>query len=180
MSGTGVNPLWSAPYCPPPAERGEVPEGQGEVPEGRRGAEQCRTCVWHFYGGRGKPVDRCRRHRNEPISPLAPACPAYTASLDCLTCGACCREAYHAVEVAPRDPFLRLHPELVELDENRGGAEGPRRVVSRVPTPTGTRCVCLGTDYRCSVYADRPRTCREFEQGSVNCVEARRRVGLTP
>ena len=65
--------------------------------------------MWHYVGGRGKAVDRCRRHRNEPVSPLWPACPAFTASVDCLTCGACCREAYHSVEVAPRDPFVRLH-----------------------------------------------------------------------
>lgn len=164
MTAAALNPLWPA--------------------AGPAGA-QCGTCRWRFVGGPGRPVDRCRRHRNEAVSPRAPACPAYTAELDCLQCGACCREAYHAVEVAPRDPFNRLHPDLVERDENLGGAEGPRRLVRRVPTPTGTRCACLGDppegrDYRCTVYADRPRTCRDFEQGGRNCVEARRRVGLTP
>lgn len=140
----------------------------------------CRGCVWHYVGGRGAPVDRCRRHRGEAVHPLWPGCAAWTGALDCLDCGACCREAYHAVEVGPRDPFLRLHPERVTRDPENGG----RAVVRRVPTPTGTRCGCLGDppagdDYRCTVYADRPRTCRDFEQGSVNCVEARRRVGLT-
>lgn len=154
-------------------------------PRGPEGA-QCRGCVWLTRPGRGP--NRCRRHRNEPVSALAPACAAYTVALDCLSCGACCREAYHAVEVTPRDPFLRLHPEWIGVDPDLTGA-GPRRIVKRVATPTGTRCACLGDscagpvdplDYRCAVYADRPKTCREFEQGSVNCVEARRRVGLTP
>jgi hypothetical protein len=30
------------------------------------------------------------------------------------------------------------------------------------------------------VYADRPKTCRDFEQGSANCVDARVRLKITP
>ncbi|MSP54121.1 MAG: hypothetical protein EXR69_00710 [Myxococcales bacterium] len=105
---------------------------------------------------------------------------------ECLSCGACCREAYHAVEIGPRDAFIRLHPGWTQVDPHFAGA-GRRRIVKRVATLTGTRCACLGDssagpvdplDYRCVVYADRPKTCREFEQGSVNCADARRRVGL--
>lgn len=165
--------------CVARADRRVIPNevGAGLGPEGA----QCRGCVWHFSGGRGAPVDRCRRHRNEPVHPLWRACEAFAASLDCLTCGACCREAYHAVEIAPRDPFLRLHPERVSTEAWEGAQ---RSVVRRVPTLTGSRCSCLGDppegeDYRCVVYDTRPRTCRDFERGSVNCVEARRRVGLT-
>jgi len=29
------------------------------------------------------------------------------------------------------------------------------------------------------VYADRPKTCRDFEAGGVNCVDARVRMGIT-
>ncbi len=155
MAPDPLNPLWASP---------------GPV------GERCADCVWLTRRG----VNRCRRHRNEPVAALSPACPAFTATLDCLTCGACCREAYHAVEVGARDPFARLHPEFIEVSADSG-----RRVVPRIPTATGTRCACLvdpsatPPDYRCVAYADRPRTCRDFEQGSVNCVEARRRVGLT-
>ncbi len=97
----------------------------------------------------------------------------------CLSCGACCREAFHAVELSRRDRFARRHPELVEVVDGRLG-------VKRVPldsSPDGqrrNRCVCLGEDYRCAHYADRPVTCRHFEVGSANCDEARRRVGLSP
>jgi Fe-S-cluster containining protein len=128
--------------------------------------------VWHYVGGRGRAIDRCRRHRNEPISPLAAACPAFTASLDCQTCGACCREAYHSVELGPRDPFVRRHPEHVVLRDGR----------LQMPRDTG-RCSCLGGEpgaWSCIVYADRPKTCRDFPVGETSCVEARRRVGLTP
>ncbi len=98
----------------------------------------------------------------------AAAADALTAAgFDCLSCGACCREAYHAVEVSRRDRFVRLHPELLEVVDGRLNV---RRA--------GPRCGCLGEDYRCSVYADRPKTCRDFERGGENCLEARRRVGL--
>jgi Fe-S-cluster containining protein len=116
-------------------------------------------------------VDRCRRHRNEAVSLHWQACVAYTPALDCLTCGACCREAYHSVEVGPRDPFVRLHPERVSTQDGR-----------LVVTREGSRCACLAGElggYHCVVYADRPRTCRDFPQGGQSCVEARRRVGLT-
>ncbi|MES2643598.1 MAG: YkgJ family cysteine cluster protein [Myxococcota bacterium] len=155
-----LNPLWPAPG-----------------PDGAAG-ERCVGCVWHFVGGRGKAVDRCRRHRAEPVDVRWPACPAFTPAVDCLTCGACCREAYHSVEVGPRDPFVRLHPDRVNMKDD-GRLEVTRR---------GPRCACLAGgagdsgagDYHCVVYADRPRTCRDFPAGGQSCVEARRRVGLTP
>ena len=99
-----------------------------------------------------------------------PACPAFTPSLDCGTCGACCREAYHRVEVGPRDPFLKKQPGLCVSEDGR----------QVLPRPDG-RCVALrGAPgaWSCAVYADRPRTCQDFEVGGGNCLEARRRVGL--
>lgn len=47
----------------------------------------------------------------------------------------------------------------------------------------GKRCACLQGDlgtFSCNVYPDRPKTCRDFELGGRNCVDARQRVGLTP
>ncbi len=144
-----VNPLW------PPGRGGAAPD------------TTCASCVWRRPG---KVVDRCLRHRRARVRAEWAACPAHTAeaSLDCLSCAACCREAYHTVEVGRRDPFVRLHPELVR--EQDGRLQMPR---------AGTRCPCLQADNRCVHYEDRPRTCRDFERGGANCVEARRRVGLT-
>jgi len=44
------------------------------------------------------------------------------------------------------------------------------------PRPDGTTGT---TSYACVVYADRPKTCRDFTLGSEHCLTARRRVGLT-
>lgn len=159
-----TNPLWvAAPGAPTTRADGS------EIPAGAR----CSTCAWRHLGGRGTAVDRCRRHRDEPIDPRAPACPAYVtdAEVDCLTCGACCREAYHSVEVGPRDPFVRKHPDRVSAQDGR-----------LVVTRAGPRCACLSGElgaFCCAVYADRPKTCRDFARAGPNCVEARRRVGLS-
>jgi hypothetical protein len=145
------NPLW-------PADR------PGEATPGAT----CEDCAWRKPGTRR---DRCLRHEGRSVRGEWAACPAHTrdAALDCLACGACCREAYHTVEVGPRDPFVRAHPELLHR------LDGRLHVLRE-----GPRCACLGADYRCVVYADRPRTCRDFERAGPNCVDARRRVGLTP
>ncbi len=77
-----------------------------------------------------------------------------------------------------RDPVVRTHPALVV---DRGDYLEIRRV--------GDRCACLAAGevsadgtldrYRCTIYQERPRPCREFERGGGHCVVARRRVGLS-
>lgn len=150
-----ANPLWQGPHTAATAHT------------------TCATCAWQQPGGRGRPVPRCARHDGQRVALDWPACPAHTVALDCADCGACCREAFHVVELGARDPFRRARPELLRQQDGRW--ELPRR-------PDG-RCPCLegepGT-WRCDSYDQRPRTCRDFTLGSTNCVEARRRVGLTP
>jgi Fe-S-cluster containining protein len=78
------------------------------------------------------------------------------------------------VPVRAREAFARLHPSLVCSD-----AHG-----LHVPRPNG-RCVALEGEgdarapYRCRVYAERPRSCAQFEVFGDACLEARRRVGLS-
>lgn len=91
---------------------------------------------------------------------------------DCTTCGACCREAFDAVEISEDDPFVELHPELVirtPFDKLGVLRQGPR-------------CACLSGDdatpYTCAVYAVRPQTCRDVAVGGEACLWARERVGL--
>jgi hypothetical protein len=35
------------------------------------------------------------------------------------------------------------------------------------------------TPFTCDIYAERPRTCRDFQLGGEHCLTARRRVGLS-
>ena len=134
--------------------------------------ESCRDCAWHFLGGRGRAVPRCRRHGGARASGDWPACPAFAGALDCHACGACCREAFHVVEVSRRDPFARSHRALLEVEDGRLVLDRP-----------GGRCRCLAGGpgaWRCTAYEARPRSCRDFAPGGEACLEARRRVGLTP
>ena len=144
----------------------------------------CGDCVWAVQSkptASGKPRISCRQHKE--AGQAAPtvraeerACdrwePVFTID-DCGQCGACCRQGFDVLEVSPRDPFRKLHPELVEL---QGGEY-------RVPRPNGF-CVALDGDgneqpYRCRHYATRPRNCADFEVAGDACLIARRRVGLS-
>ena len=138
--------------------------------------ETCGTCAWRYLGGRGAAVERCRQSAPElgdglRVHRTMAACDRWEQPVECGRCGACCREAYHTVSVSMRDPVVSKHPALVVRN-------GHRWSVLR----DGDRCAALeipGEGYRCQIYPDRPRTCREFEQGGRHCLVARRRVGLS-
>ena len=138
--------------------------------------ETCGTCAWRYVGGRGAAVERCRQSAPElgdglRVHATMAACDRWEPPVECGRCGACCREAYHTVSVSMRDPVVSKHPALVVRN-------GHRWSVLR----DGDRCAALeipGDGYRCQIYPDRPRTCREFEQGGRHCLVARRRVGLS-
>jgi len=143
--------------------------------EGALGAVgRCGDCAWRQTAGPGPKVDRCLSAGGERIDVGWSGCARFEPRPVCIDCGACCREAYGAVEVGPRDRFVALHPELLV---RRNDGWSLRR--------EGGRCAALegggdaGEPYHCVVYDDRPKTCREFELGSENCLIARRRVGLS-
>jgi hypothetical protein len=156
----GLEPLW-ARLGPPPAP--QHPAGHAPI---RPGSERCAACAWRDQRA------RCLVARKR-VADDAPACTSFepAAELDCQTCAACCTTAYHAVDLGAREPVRKRHPQLVSVDE-AGRAQLLR--------PDG-RCVALAGEarYACTVYDDRPRTCRDFTRGSANCLDARRRVGLT-
>ncbi len=160
-----------------------------EVPERhplgfRLGAQgqRCGTCAWAYQGGRGTAVHRCRQASEKDnvaadrrIDPAYPACERWEAPVACDTCGACCREAYHVVSVAMRDPVVWKQPALIVR-------QGHRFSVLR----DGGRCAALTGNtgespqpFACRIYDDRPQTCRDFALGGANCLVARRRVGLS-
>jgi hypothetical protein len=136
-------------------------------------AATCATCAWR-YEQRG--VVRCRQARAK-IEDGWPSCERYEAALDCQTCGACCRAAYHSVEVKRRDPVVKRQPDFI-VDR------GTYLEIAR----HGDRCAALHggdvageriTRFHCVIYDDRPKTCRDFTLGSEHCLTARRRVGLS-
>jgi hypothetical protein len=140
--------------------------------------ETCGSCAWVYDGGRGTPVTRCRQSAppngdGARTARSHPACAHWEAPVDCRTCGACCREAYHSVTVSMRDPVVWQEPDLIVR-------HGARFEIRR----EGPRCAALnvenGGSYGCTIYEHRPRTCREFEAGGRHCLDARRRVGLSP
>jgi hypothetical protein len=144
-------------------------------------AERCGGCGWHYQAGPGRPVDRCQQ-TGDRIDPSWPACERWEPAPDCQECGACCREAYQSVTITRRELVRRRHPEMVV---DRGSYLELAR--------SGERCAALEggaaavgadgrlatTPYACRIYADRPRTCRDFTAGSDHCLTARRRVGLS-
>jgi len=165
--------LWSGVAAAPTPH----PTGLPPTPTPRLPQSTCGTCAWR-YDVRG--VSRCRQASDAKIDPAWPACERYeaTASLDCQTCGACCRAAYHSVEVQKRDPVVKKQPDYVV---DRGTYLEIRR--------DGDRCAALKggdfieadklTRFHCAIYDDRPRTCRDFTLSSAHCLTARRRVGLS-
>ncbi|RMH42028.1 MAG: YkgJ family cysteine cluster protein, partial [Deltaproteobacteria bacterium] len=114
---------------------------------------RCGDCAWRYRGGRGRAVDRCRQARGARVDAGDPACERFERALDCLACGACCREAYDAVELSPREPLVTARPDLIDR-------RGRRLRIARA----GGRCAALAPSapYACAVYELRPRTCREF------------------
>ena len=96
--------------------------------------------------------------------------------IDCQTCGACC--ASYRVEFA-----------IYELDELGGTVPAAltepvngNRCRMRGTGHTPIRCDALvgevGARVGCTIYAQRPRPCRELQAGSYACHKARARHGL--
>jgi hypothetical protein len=153
--------LWGELAAPPAPHPTGLPAGDA--------AGSCGTCVWRAGA-------RCRQAEAK-VDPAWPACERFEAALDCQACGACCRAAYHSVEVSRRDPVVKAQPAMIV---DRGSYLEIRR--------DGDRCAALDggaiehgrtARYHCTIYDDRPRTCRDFTLGSAHCLTARRRVGLS-
>jgi hypothetical protein len=138
--------------------------------------QRCGSCAWR-YGEPGQ--GRCRRSASfdgngQRVDDDYPSCAGWEAPLDCQECAACCREGFDSVAVGVRESVVWKHPELVLRS-------GPRFSLAR----SGGRCAALRTrdapaaPFACSIYDDRPHTCREVRPGDRRCLLARRRVGLS-
>lgn len=166
--------LWMAEPAPPRHPTGPP------LREATLAPATCASCAWRT----GARISRCRRTAEDEdrvasrVDPAWPACVLYEAKLDCQACGACCRNAYDLVPLSRRDVAYRRHPDLILH------GEGGRLMLRR--DPRHNRCAALtsadgadGGPYACTIYDDRPATCRDFTASSANCLTARRRVGLS-
>jgi hypothetical protein len=145
--------------------------------------ETCGGCAWLYRGGRGAPVPRCRQTaravgEGARTAPTSRACARWEPPVDCQACGACCREAYHSVTVSVRDPVVWLEPALIvrhghRFEIRRQGDNGERCAALQVAPPGAA------PQYACTIYDNRPKTCREFAANGRHCLDARRRVGLS-
>ena len=93
--------------------------------------------------------------------------------LDCLSCGACCfgPTDYVAVSGPDRD---RMGPQLSGRYTVRRGDRIWLKMVHG-------HCAALRArqgHYSCRMYAERPTVCHIVEQGSRECLDARRRRGF--
>jgi Fe-S-cluster containining protein len=141
--------------------------------------ERCGTCAWGQDASckmtpESWPSElRVTRDEDE-------ACCRWEPVLDadaCGRCGACCHTAFHLVTVDADEPLMDTHPEL--LTPNGTDLLGAPFHIDR----PGGFCRALtstSAPFRCSIYEGRPRSCRDFAVGSTNCLEARRRTGLSP
>ena len=88
---------------------------------------------------------------------------------DCLDCGGCCAwSETWPVLMGPRDGE-GIPDDLIDFDNGRMQS-------------WGHRCAALegelGVKVGCSVYANRPLVCREFQAGSADCLMVRRKFGF--
>jgi hypothetical protein len=144
------------------------------MPRGQS-AGTCAQCAWSVWR---QGVLRCRQSSPSEadqvdVQGIDPACERFEPTFsddECGRCGACCREGFDVVTVSAGE---LLHRSDLVSESSLG------RVLER----PGGRCVALcGAEdgqYRCSIYAERPSSCRDFELRGDACLIARRRVGLS-
>lgn len=116
---------------------------------------------------------------------------APAAQLDCRTCGACCASPWQGhgyVAISPEEVLRVRRAGAVTVTLRQGGREEAGDLVEKLATrrdATG-RFVCAelegaaGAGCGCRIYESRPLACRQLEPGSLGCLEARQRIGLTP
>jgi hypothetical protein len=143
------------------------------------GNNACGKCAWAMVEATGVGL-LCQQSNNGkgllvPVEADSPSCLRFEERFDaeeCSRCGACCREGFDAVPVGEDEPLFKARPDLL-------AGEGD---FIFIPRPDG-KCRVLKTDsqkrWRCAIYDERPRACVDLEMGSIGCLQARRRVGLS-
>ncbi len=131
----------------------------------------CADCAWAAPGNFSDRILRCLRADNARVEPDWPACVRAEFDLDCQFCGACCGSAFSEVVVESEELFRKKHPELLTWTR-----------VGWVMDRDGVDCVVLKRTVgacTCTLYEDRPQTCRDFQSGTEDCLKARRKYGFS-
>jgi len=86
---------------------------------------------------------------------------AILGSSPCHLCtAACCKQNGHGYSVLLQpDEYGKFRPYSIEFPVHNGAFRAIERVI---PYRDG-RCLFLGEDDRCTIYEDRPQSCRRFE-----------------
>lgn len=98
--------------------------------------------------------------------------------LDCRTCGVCCREGSDGRILVPAEDIVRWR--RIGRDDIADSLVPGHFSEMAFPSRPDGSCVYLGApsgEHDCSIYPIRGTTCREFEAGSRQCLEFRRRAG---
>lgn len=93
---------------------------------------------------------------------------------DCLACGACC--------YGPEEYVAVLASDLHRMSARMQGRFVVERRERRFLKMVHGRCAALHArqgHFSCRMYAERPTPCRVVEPGGRECLDARRRHGLS-
>lgn len=92
-----------------------------------------------------------------------------------MDCGACCRcfPIFAAEKDADREPKIKKEGVRVQ-----NSLRTDRVAYQLYPLPFLVACAFLNEENLCRIYKSRPEVCRDFEPGSDQCIEARRRLGI--
>jgi len=90
-------------------------------------------------------------------------------AVDCVSCGACCAYSESWPAFIGDGDGVGIPDDLIDFEHERMQCYG-------------NRCAALvgevGSRAQCSVYANRPLVCREFQSESEDCTMVRRRFDL--
>ncbi|MCA1595693.1 MAG: YkgJ family cysteine cluster protein [Chloroflexi bacterium] len=103
---------------------------------------------------------------------MNPTVPDVTVPESCEGCGACC--SHLVANLLSGDEKL-IPPELWDT---HGGGRFPGSGIAAMKRDSSGRCVALDRETnRCTIYAQRPHSCRAFTRGSDACRKAIERRG---
>jgi len=90
-------------------------------------------------------------------------------NFDCQACGACCAYSESWPVFIGEGDSAGIPQDLIDFE--RGRMLSHRKRCAALVGDLGTRA-------QCSVYANRPLVCREFQAGSEDCIMVRRSFGM--